>query len=548
MTARDLTKLSSDVLDLLVIGGGAHGATIAYHAAKAGYRTALVEKNDFCGATSASSLKILHGGLRYLQHFNIKRMRHSIAARREMMQLAPHLVRPLACMMPLYGNGLRGKRVMQAALFLNDCIGWDRNQGLPAEIRLPRGRIVSEGQCRQTIPDVAREDLHGACVWYDGLALDTERLILEYILGSMRYGARAANYAEATALKKRGDELYQVTIRDRLSKETHQVKSRFVVNASGPWFEKSLQPPSSKERKQKWTLALNIVSRKKLFDTYAVALEGQGTYEDKDAVIKRGKRLYFFVPWRGHTMIGTEYQESLADPDSLQVKREMIENMVAEVNGIYPSAQLSYEDISFFHAGLLPMRSISDENNIQLEKNSTFFECKEHDLNRVISVKGVKYTTAPHIAHEIVKFLKNQYQPELPVELPEEAAVLDEGWTAEQLQLRDTLAGKYGPRAAQILSVMQEVQGSDIWIDEPTGLLKAEVYYLIREEMACKLADIVLRRTGLGTAECPGRRVLGKLADYMAGHLGWDQARRDQEIEEVLQRYAPLVLQEADEN
>ena len=109
MTIRNLKKICADTLDILVVGGGVHGAAIVYHLAKAGYRTAIVEKDDFCAATLANSLKIFHGGLRYLQHFNIKRMRHSIAARREMMQLAPHMVEPQACMMPLSGRGLRGK-------------------------------------------------------------------------------------------------------------------------------------------------------------------------------------------------------------------------------------------------------------------------------------------------------------------------------------------------------------------------------------------------------------------------------------------------------
>ncbi|MBU1234370.1 MAG: FAD-dependent oxidoreductase, partial [Proteobacteria bacterium] len=380
------------------------------------------------------------------------------------------------------------------------------------------------------------------CVWYDGLAVDTERLILEYVLGSMTYGARAANYAEATAINKGDDDLYRVTIRDRLSNEIHQVTTRFVVNASGPWFEKSIQAPQKKDIKQKWALALNIVSKKKIFEKYAVALEGHTQYEDRDAIIKRDKRLYFFVPWRGHTMIGTEYMESIADPDCLQVKPEMIQNMVDGVNAIYPPAQLKYEDISFFHAGLLPMHSKSEENNIQMEKNSTFFVHTHAGFSRVLSVKGVKYTTAPHIAHEIVEFLRKQLQLESGIEKLKDSHVTAGQWNSDQLQYKDILERKYGQRAVRILSYMQNEQKADIWIDEASELLKAEVSYLINEEMACKLSDIVLRRTGLGTAECPGRSVLEKLVEYMGGILSWDEARKGQEVKEVLQRYAPLVF------
>ncbi len=545
MTIRDLEKICADPLDILVVGGGVHGATIVYHLAKAGYRTAIVEKDDFCAATSANSLKILHGGLRYLQHFNIKRMRHSITSRREMMQLAPHLVEPLACMMPLSGKGLRGKGVMQAALFVNDCIGWDRNRGLPAEIRLPGGRIVSKEQCLEVIPGLSTEGLAGASVWYDALAVNTERLVLEYILKSVDHGARAANYAEVTGVAQGENNLYRVRVLDNLSQEEHQLQTRYIVNASGPWFEDFLNSPSmernarkKKGKKQRWALALNIVSRKKLFSDYAVALEGQSSYEDKDAIIKRGKRLYFFVPWRNCTMIGTEYEERPTGPDRMQVRRETIQAMVDEVNAIYPAAELAYGDISFYHAGLLPMRSGIDSADIQLEKNSTIHEHGDINFNRVLSVKGVKYTTAPYIAHELVQYFAKHVSGQQGKVLPARPVpdIVNNG----DLQVNGLLKKRYGSRAVSILVRMQENPEHDIWLDETAELLKAEVRYLIDEEMACTLADVVFRRTGLGTAENPGRELLTKLSAFMGDILNWDEARKAKEVETLLQRYAPL--------
>jgi glycerol-3-phosphate dehydrogenase len=543
MTIRDLKKLSSNIYDVLVVGGGAHGATVAYHAAKAGYTTAIVEKNDFCGATSASSLKILHGGLRYLQHCNIQRMRHSILARREMMQLAPHLVQPLACMMPLCGKGLlRRKSVMRAALLMNDCIGWDRNKGLPADICLPGGHILSKEKCLQIASGIESSDVHGAFVWYDALAVDSERLILEYILQSIRYGAKAANYAEATRLKKGDDGLYLVTIRDTLSKEEYQLKTKSIVNAAGPWFAQVVRSVTKRPTRQKWALALNLVSKKKIFDDYAVALEGTSKYEDKDAIIKRDKRLYFFVPWRGYTMIGTNYVESIAKPDDLEVKRELIQQMVDEINSIYPPAALKYEDISFYHAGLLPMSDGAEKGNVQLEKNSSFFEHTAQNFSRVLSIKGVKYTTAPHIARKVVQFLGKKLQPQDSVTKGADPVSQHAPLPSEQSALRPLLEKRYGSRVPQVFSYMQAADDGDIWVDKPSGLLKAEVNYLINEEMACKLSDVILRRTGLGTAECPDGKVLQKIAKCMGEGLGWDETRRNKEIEELLQRYLPLEL------
>lgn len=540
---RDLKKLASETLDILVIGGGAHGAAIAYHGAMAGYKIAVIDKNDFCSATSANSLKILHGGLRYLQHLNIKRMRHSILARREMMLLAPHLVRPLPCIMPAYGHGLRGKKIMQAALFLNDCISWDRNIGLPADIQLPPGFTVSKQRCQELIPDIKTEGLHGASIWHDALAVDTERLIMTYLLEAANLGALAANYAEATKIIMEGDGLYCVSIKDKFTQQVYIVKTRFIVNAAGPWIKNLSSATKSPERTpQKWAVALNLVTRKKIFGEHAVALEGNKTYKDKDAIIKRGKRLYFFVPWRGYTMIGTDYQASTAHPDGLQIKREDIQQMIEDINAIYPPAQLTYEDVSFYHAGLLPMtpKIEAGKDNVQLEKNSQIHEHDRNGFKGIFSIKGVKYTTAPHIAREIVHLLQKRFSPAKTVSKKQH--VPDAGRQPENHAISRLLEKRYGRQAARVAHYLREEQGDNVWIDKTAGFLKAEVDYLVQEEMAYTLSDIVLRRTGLGTAECPSRKILAEIAAVMAAILDWDEERKKKEIDDVLCRYLPLIL------
>ncbi len=511
MALRDFLYNTSKVYDVFIVGGGIHGAAAAYHCAKAGFSTAVVEKNDFAAATSANSLKILHGGLRYLQHLNIARMRHSILSRREMMALAPDLVEPLPCMMPLYGKGLKGKSMMRAALFANDCIGFDRNRGLQNEIRLPRGHVVGKESCLETVPGIETDNLHGAAIWYDALGLNTERMVLEYILASIHHGGDAANYAEVTGLEIR-DAFYSVDVKDALTGKTHQLKTKYLINGAGPWFEEccSLKKPI-KHSRQNWAMALNIVSRKKIFEKYAVALEGKSIYLDKDAVVKRDKRLYFFVPWQGHTMIGTEYEICRDNPDILRVKRESIQNMVNEVNAIYPAANLSYEDISFYHAGLVPMKDKGEDGGIQLEKNSLFFFHKEVGYERVVSVKGVKYTTAPHIARLIVMELSKRFEPD-----PERIMHPEKPFKA-----------------------LKRLSFGSTKMDEQT--LEKEISMMIENEMACHLSDIVFRRTGLGTAECPEMALLQKITNVMAEIVGWNSSQKEEEIAEVLKRYEPLA-------
>lgn len=158
---RNIHKLSHDLFDVVIIGGGVYGALISFEMARQGVKTALIEKDDFSHATSANSLKILHGGLRYLQNLNIKRMRKSIKSRRDFIRFAPQLIKPLACVIPLYGYGLKSREIMQTALFLNDIIGKDRNKGIDLEKHLPNGEIISAQKCLDIIPGIQKEGLRG---------------------------------------------------------------------------------------------------------------------------------------------------------------------------------------------------------------------------------------------------------------------------------------------------------------------------------------------------------------------------------------------------
>jgi len=540
---RTLEKYKDTLYDLVVIGGGIHGAAIAYHGAKAGFSTLLLEKNDFSGATSANSLKILHGGLRYLQHFNIKRMRQSISSRREIMQMAPHLVRPLGCLMPAYGHGVRGKEIMRAALLLNDLIGWDRNKGIDRDIRLAGGRILDRQSCMAAIPGIAEESLHGGIVWHDALSLNTERMVLEYILAAAHAGADAVNYMEVTQLEKRADSRSELAVSDRISGEKFSVRARCVVNAAGPWLDNLLDISGLGQQATRYAMALNIVVKRSLFRDYAVALEGSLVYDDQEALIKRGKRLYFFVPWRNSTMIGTNYRVCEQALDSFAVRREDIHTMVDEVNRIYGSAELRYEDVSFYHGGLLPISSAAenDNPNIQLEKHSLIIDHEQSGFSGLLSVRSVKYTTAPSVAWEVIERVGKKIR----LYQANRQTVVKGERSAAVLKVRDVpcmgyLQKKYGGLAKKVACYIRSDEGCEAWISVDPPLLEAEVAYCIAEEMAITLEDVVLRRTDIGTVECPPAQVLDRLASLMAKLLGWNTEQKQREIDSVVYRYSLL--------
>lgn len=552
---KDFLSFNDIEFDLAVVGGGVHGAILACEAAKAGYKVALVEKGDFGHSTSANSLKIVHGGIRYLQHGDFRRMRESIVSRRAMMQFAPHLVKPLACLMPTYGHGMKGRELMRIAFGVYDLIAFDRNKGLPESSRLPCGGAISPSEVKWVAPGIKEEKLTGGAVWYDAIAENTERLILEYVKEAVRYGAVVANYVAATKILELDGRLYGLKLQDQQRALKTTLMCRAVVSAAGPWLGE-LRDVHNENGPQLWATAINIVVKRRLFKKYAVGLEGYTDYTDKDALIKRGKRLFFFVPWRNdYTMIGTNYAPYRGPADGFRVTRDEVQQMLADVNMIYPAAGLTMEDVSYYHGGLLPMDGSDDTgaDTVQLDKSSRIISHQQlGGPAGLYSIKGVKYTTAPDIARKVLKELhKNEHLPSVKkgVYVDRAPRGYDFGRLARQLgstyeELVEYLQQRYGSAWRQVLSYhLKErcLEGDKpIYLSEQPPLLAAELLFFVHEEMAVRLGDVVLRRSDLGSGNCPPPEVLARVAAVMGMELGWSKEEEATQVAEVLSHYAIL--------
>ena len=548
-------------LDIVIIGSGIHGAILALEAAQAGYRVALFEKDDFGGSTSANSLKIIHGGIRYLQHLNIRRMRESILSRRSMMQFAPHLVQPLPCLMPTYGHGIKGREMMRLAFSMYDFIACDRNTGLPDQSQLPAGGALSQNQCAEELPGIKRDGLNGAALWYDAIALNTERLLQEYLNEASRYGAHIYNYKEVIGLNSGENKITGLEVRDLLTRQTFQVQAQTVINTSGPWVDSltGYAPKLSQVTSGQWAKAINIVVKKRLFNNYAVGLEGWSEFIDKDAFIKRGKRLFFFVPWRKkYTMIGTSYKPADRSQSRI-VEKEDINEMLDDINKIHPGAKIQWNDITFVHGGLLPRQSASDQENghdtVQLEKSTRIIDhAKSDGVEGIISISGVKYTTAPTIAWKVIRLLERQgnipkqhgsYAISSRTGPPQDHTKLIKSLGQKYYKIRQHLKLSYGTHWRNVLDHVETdhapTENGELWLSEDPPLLKAEVVYFIRQEQAVKLTDVVLRRSALGSAQCPPEDVIKKVAEIMSYHLNWSEDTCNNEIQQVYDTYLPLT-------
>lgn len=541
-----LRELADKTFDVLVVGAGIHGAAAAWTAARLKMRTALVDAGDFGGGASAASLKVIHGGLRYLQHGNLPRMRESIAARRLFLGLAPHLVRPQAFLVPTFGGGLRSRALMRVAMALNDAVGMDRNAGLDPAHQLPSGRLMPQAEAQRILAGAAIPGLTGGAVWHDALAENTERLTLSVALSAQRAGAAVANYARARRLLRRGDRVEGVELEDVLDGEVIPVRARLVINAAGPWLD---QPWTGLAREPHALVgAWNVVVRKRWFEAFGVGLESVREHRDAEALVARGTRNLFFVPWRDGTMIGTVYEPFAGDPGTYRPSAESVAAFLEEVNTVYPPARLTSSDITFLQVGVQPAGR--GGGSVEPDKHSEVIEeARRGGPAGLLSIKGVKFTTGLGVGRWAARLAARCLG--LMDAPPDDAALYGGerlvnaaqarawaragGLSLDELEAQ-RLATQYGTRAEAVLELARADQAGRL-AGAPHAL-NAEVAHAVRNERAVRLADVILRRTDLGSFARPPAATVTAVCDIMAAELGWSPARAQEERQILERSYA----------
>lgn len=554
---RNLAELSNNTYDVLIVGGGIYGAWTALDAALRGLSVVLVEKGDFGSATSSNSLKVIHGGLRYLQHADFRRLRRSIRERTTLMRIAPHIVHPLPFLIPTYGHFMRSKEIMSLALMINDVVGFDRNRIKDPEKHLPNGHIVSKEECLRLLPGIDDKGLTGGAIWYDSQMYNSERMLLSVIKSAERAGAIVANYVKVIGFLKDDNRITGVKAKDVLTEEELDIRAKIVVNTSGPWIDHVLRPLNGNFRNQRFlpSKTMNLVVKRQLLPTYAVGISSKFEFRDKDAIVSKGSRLLFIVPWREFSLIGTVHTPYDGSPDEFRVTEEDIQKFMGEVNETYPPAALQREDISFFHGGLLPINeSSSSSGEVSLVKQYKIYDHEKDDgVGGLVSVVGVKYTEARNVAEKAVDLVFKKLGTKPPRSLTDTKPIyggqieLFNDFIAQEVakkpygmssEIVRHLVYNYGSEYPQVLKYIDENPGWKQTIGDKSQVIKAEVIHGIREEMAEKLADVVLRRTELGSASNPGNETLNVCAALMANELDWDTARIGREVEEVKSIYS----------
>lgn len=556
---RNVTALAERTYDLIIVGGGIFGVCAAWDATLRGLSVALLERRDFSHATSANHFKIVHGGIRYLQHADLYRVRESNRERNALLRIAPHLVQPLPIVVPTYGHGLQGREILAAGLRLYDLIVFDRNRGLrDPQRRIPSGRFISRQECLRLFPGIEKEGLTGAALFYDAQIYNPPRLALSFLRSAVQAGACVGNYLEVTNFLRNGDRVCGVEAQDILTGNQLEVRGKVVLNAAGPWAEHllgrhlglHLRPALSYSRD-----ACFVVTRR-LTGDYALALRAKTM--DPDAILSRGRRHLFIAPWRDYTRIGVWHLVHRGEPDGFTVTEQELQGFLDEINGAYPSFALTLNDISMWNAGIVLFGDNQPQaTDLSYGKRSRLVDhARDFGVEGLITMIGVRATTARGVAERAIDLVLKKLGKKVPKSKTAltpiyggEVACFEE-FLHESTDQRPpvvgpevmhSLARNYGSAYPEVLKYVNE---DSTWADRvgASKVIKAEIVHAIREEMAQKLGDVVFRRTDLGTGAYPGEIALRACADLMASEMGWNEVRTERELQEVravFPRHAP---------
>jgi glycerol-3-phosphate dehydrogenase len=530
----DFRMLASERFDLLVIGGGVTGCGIARDAALRGMKTALVEKSDFAAGTSSKSSKLIHGGLRYLEHAQFKLVFEGTNERALLMRLVPHLARPLAFLMPAYKESPRGLIKLDVGLWIYDALSKFSSYKLHKAYRAPQIHALE--------PGLRTEALKGGIVYYDCLT-DDARLTLENAMDARALGARVVNHARASELVREGGKVTGVRVEDMEgARAGHpravQVKARVVINASGPWSDE-VRALVGEPKILKPTKGVHVV-----VDSARLPL--------KHAVVmlaRRDHRVMFAIPWGERSVFGTTDTFFEGTPEQVHATADDVRYILETANHYFPGAKLTQDDVLATWAGLRPLVA---PGSSQVDASDLSREHHVIEHPGFITIAGGKLTTYRRIAAEVVDAAVRQLGGFPPSTTAERSLPGSEGIAGdEELELlRSRLVEKgappalaqhlmlaYGVRSAEVFARAQSKQGLT-QLDAELAYVLGEVDEAVERELALTLCDVLGRRIPLLLrARDQGLAAAEPVAARMADLLGWGDARRRDEIE----RYRVMV-------
>ena len=501
--SRDHDSSVKQDFDVIIIGGGIYGATLALTASQLGLTNLLVEKNDFGWSTTYNHLRTVHGGLRYLQTMDLPRFFESVSERHWFMKEFPGLARPLPCLMPLYGNGPYRPSVFKVALKLNDILSHKRNEDVQAGQELLNGQVISAAQVIQHFPQVDREGLKGGAVWYDGATPSSQLVIMEMLKKACGGLTTALNYTEGKKLLVSDNNVTGLLCEDRQSGKNYEFKSDNVINATGPWSRSFAATFHDDDPELfRYSIAWNVLFNRKALSDHSVAVKPK----------RPGSRMYFIHGFNDKIMGGTIHAPWSGVSDNPMPEFHDVAAYIDDLNLSMPGLHLRPGDVQQIFAGLLPVQKQGTDKLASREV------IKDHGATGgpkgAFSVSGVKFTTARLVAEKVIKQVFSN-RTLIPVSKRERA--------------------KSTP-----LNDLGSIYSYDWQPDDINQEWKKQLKNIIKEQSVLHLEDLILRRTTLG--DNPLRALA--IAPELVQLFKWDEQRGAEEIKRLKTYYENRTFSE----
>ena len=569
MEPRIPQDIERQVFDVIVIGAGINGAGIARDAAMRGLRVLLLDKGDISSGTTQWATRLIHGGLRYLEHYEFALVRESLRDREALLHIAPHLVKPLGFLVPIYDRNAHGPLLIRLGMNLYDTLSYDKS--------MDRHKMLSRKKVEDREPGLNPEGLKAAAFYYDAQVEYAERVAVENAISARDHGATIVTYANVERLIIGNNDVKGVEFTDMLSGESHTARAPVTVNVAGPWVDEvlaDLQQPGTDENVGRFmggTKGSHLV-----VDAFPGAPKGEALYVEA----RKDGRPYFIVPWNGRYLIGTTDLRYEEDLDYVKASEEEIQYLLDETNYVIPEAGLTRDDVLFTYSGVRPLPYNPEGETGGVTRSHVVFDhakggsaaggkvkSQSAELPQVgglLSIIGGKLTTYLNLSRQttdaVFKKLDRKgpkstsRKTPLPGSETSDFGAFVAGFKAASTipdVLRDRLLKLYGVRAAEVLALGEDDPDlltplSPIESVE-TALIGAEVIWAFREEMAQTLSDVLLRRTMAGYGPKVALDSVEAAAEVAVKHLGWDEERAEREVGEYrewIKRYTPKEFME----
>ena len=517
--------------DVIVIGAGINGLGILRDAAERGLKVALVEQEDFCFGVSAYSGRLVHGGLRYLEHGDIPLVRESLRERELLFQVAPHLVKPVRLIMPFFSRNTRPSWMIRLGMIAYDILSFDKT--------VKSHRILNKKAVQDRFKGIASAGLSGAALFTDGQVEYAERLCTELAVAAADAGAEIFIHSRVIDILKENGRVVGVKA-IRPNGETFELRASITVNAAGPWVDRVLAGESGTKAVESKRLIGGSKGSHIIVDKFPGGPTDVVYYESQT-----DGRLVLVIPWMGRYMIGTTDHLFEQDPNNARCEMDEIQYLLTEVNALMPQANLGIDDVLYTYSGVRPLPYNPGVSEWKIPRSHIVLDHAKTGFPGLHSIVGGKLTTYRQLAEDSVDLVVKQLgkgaknpvsrNQMFPGARTADFKAFEASFNAEKLVSSETanrLLSLYGTRAEEILEMVKVNSAMGELFDPASSAIAAELIFAVDKEFAQTLADVFSRRILLAYEPGHGLAGVSRAAQILGTHLGWDSLQQEREVAE----------------